>query len=1108
MALAAPPDEASSADAAQPAAAQLEFFEKQIRPLLIQHCHKCHGDQPEPKGGLRLLSRGDLLTGGDSGPAVVPGNLDDSLLIEAVRYGPDSYQMPPSGKLSDAEIAALEQWVKEGAAWPAEVDAEKREAKAAFDLRERLDHWCWQPLVDAGLPEVRQSAWPRQALDRFILAGLEAAGLEPALEADRAVWLRRVTFDLIGLPPAPEEIADFLADDAPDAYERVVERLLASPHYGERWARHWLDLVRYAETHGHEFDYDIENAWQYRDYVIRAFNADVPYDQFVVEHVAGDLVDPPRRHPAEGFNESIIGAGFFHFGDATHSPVDIRGDEADRIDNQIDVFSKAFLGLTVSCARCHDHKFDAISTQDYYALVGFLRSSRYQQAFLDGPELNARAIAALVEAQEQAREPLARYAADAWRIAIEQLPAMLLAARDALSASEPTAAETLSAVAERHGLTPQAVSGWVEHLQRAAQNPADPWHPWTVLAGDASLASPEQFAAAAHALAARLSAAGQPTGESFASFADGGYGAWQPTGDAFGDGPTLGNELLLAQAVLQWLPAGVAHSGRASGRLRGVLRSPTFAIEHPRIAYRAGGRGLIRLVVDSHRVIFGPLHGGLNLKIDSPDRLQWHVQDVSEYLGHRGHIELVDESDSYLAVDEVRFCDGDAPRDRPNPRVIALLEQSHLHSAEALADAYRRLLQSVATADPDHYTEDEAAGELANWMLAHPALLSGARLAGTLPAELAALLDRHRQLEGELRQQRRALALADGTAEDVAVHVRGNHKQLGQIVPRRFLEALGGVEQPIASAGSGRLELARQMVAPANPLLPRVIVNRLWLYHFGAGLVGSPDDFGLMGQAPTHPELLDFLAAELIRQRWSLKALHRQMALSATYRMSSRPSAEAARIDPSNRLWQHMPVRRLEAEAIRDSVLAVSGRLDRGLFGPSVPVYLTEFMSGRGRPQASGPLDGSSRRSIYQAVRRNFMNPLLTAFDFPQPSTTIGKRNVSNVPAQGLALMNDPFVIEQAAHWSAALLASSDDTDARIERMYLTAFARPPSAGELAAAREFVTAQEARYAEASAASDSATSAAPDDGQATASERQAWSDLCHALFSAKEFLFVE
>ena len=416
--------------------AAIEFFEKSVRPILVERCQGCHGPTKQ-NGGLRLDSRQGALAGGLTGPAVAPGRPEKSLLIDAVNYG-ELYQMPPKAKLPPEEIATLTQWVKQGPVWGIDSSA-KSEAVAAVtskpgaqpgldtpgEFERRAKSWCFQPITNTDPPMVSkgQAGWPRNPIDRFVLAAMERRGLSPAPEADRRTLIRRLSFDLSGLPPEPAEVKAFLADTSANAYERLVDRLLASPRYGERWARHWLDLVRFAETAGHEYDYETPNSFRYRDYVVRALNADLPYHQFVLEQVAGDLLTSPRRHPSEGFNESIIGTGFFFLGEGTHSPVDVREDEVRRIDNQIDVFSKAFLGLTVGCARCHDHKFDPITSRDYYALAGFLRSSRRQQAFIDPPgRIAARANrlkslkqavgAVLLEARPLFPEPMSRAVSD------------------------------------------------------------------------------------------------------------------------------------------------------------------------------------------------------------------------------------------------------------------------------------------------------------------------------------------------------------------------------------------------------------------------------------------------------------------------------------------------------------------------------------------------------------------------------------------------------------------------------------------------------------------------------------------------------------------------
>ncbi len=388
---------------AQPTEADLEWFEQEVRPLLAKRCLACHGPDRQ-RSGLRLDHIQTILEGGERGPALVLGDPDASLLVGAVRYDDPDLQMPPSRKLASEDLATLQEWVRRGAPWPDEPPPAANVEAEVFDLAaRRAEHWAWQPLTAPPVPGA-EPADDSAAIDAFIRSELEEAGLEQAPVAEPEILVRRLSFALRGLPPSPDEVDAFLRDGRVDAWERLVDRWLASPHPGERWGRHWLGLMRYAETHGHEFDYPIPEAWRYRDYVIRAFNADVPYDQFLREHVAGDLLPDPRRHPEEHFNESIIATGFWHLYQAHHGPVDVRADEAERVANQIAVFSKTFLGLTVACARCHDHKFDAISTADYYALSGYLQSSRRQYAHLD-PRGRIRSA---TEAIESVREEAAR----------------------------------------------------------------------------------------------------------------------------------------------------------------------------------------------------------------------------------------------------------------------------------------------------------------------------------------------------------------------------------------------------------------------------------------------------------------------------------------------------------------------------------------------------------------------------------------------------------------------------------------------------------------------------------------------------------------------------
>lgn len=1257
--------------------ADIEFFEKRVRPVLVQSCLQCHSADKQ-RGGLRLDSRAAALKGGDTGPAFEPGDPDSSLLVEAVGYAGD-IKMPPKGKLPAEQIAALAEWVKRGAPWPAtDATGDKPDPKKVFDLAaRRRDQWALQPLAKTSVPNVAKLDWARNDVDRFLLARLEQEKLAPAPAADKRTLLRRITFDLTGLPPTPAEIDAFLADESDRAYETVVERLLASPHYGERWARHWLDLVRFAETAGHEFDFEMPLAFEYRDYLIRALNADVPYDEFVLEHVAGDLLEKPRLHPTEGINESIIGTGFYFLGESKHSPVDIRADEAERIDNQIDVFAKTFLGMTLACARCHDHKFDAISTNDYYALAGFLQSSRYQEACVDAPAPRQRLVQQLEMLRDSELALWRETAGAEYRQDVKQLPQYLLASlavlrptpNDGLTpetdpleydpaevvfedfekdtygawvatgeafgvrpnrkplpdyqgevgpqgngfvnthsalnkdgqrtagdpptgtlgspqfiverpyihfligggahvgktcinlnvggktvrtatgrnenrmrwalwdvrelqgktavleivdresggwgnigvdqilfSRDPIRGDTgarVAGAARKFKLEPARLSEWVIALQDlAVGDQPDLFRLWAELASRTDAVTPEGHTRwrDERLRALEAEAAAPPvdpqTTTVFERFDRPGFDGWFVTGDAFGSGPARTGQSVSPASIATLSDDGSAHSGALSPQLQGTLRSRTFTIEKPRIFYRMAGRGTkINLIIDGFQKIRNPIYGGLTIAPASPDKLQWQTQDVAKWVGHNAYIEILDEGTGVMEVDEIVFSDAGPPASLSNGLNATLLRESGGSPAQ-LAEGYAKLLE-LTLARWSANQPVSSAGEpdrtaALRWLLERdlPGTLRRAvrQAEPALQTKLATLSTQRGEAESQIRYSRKVMAMTDGTSEDERVHLRGSHKKLGDVVPRRFLEAIAGPQQPPLTTGSGRLELARRMIDSSDPLLRRVLVNRLWKHHFGEGLVRSIDDFGNMGQAPTHPELLDYLAAEFVRGGWSIKHMHRLLVLSNTYRMSSRPDdAHAEEIDPQNKLLHRMPLRRLEAEAIRDAVLSVSGRLDDKLFGPSVLPYLTEFTIGRGRP-APGPLDGGGRRSIYINVRRNFLTPFFLAFDYPIPFSTMGRRGVSNVPAQALAMMNNPFIAQQADLWAQRVAAEKTDRAARIQGMYVSAFGRPPAPEELEAATAFIDEQLRSVA-------------------TGDEVRAWSSLAHVLFNVKEFIFI-
>jgi hypothetical protein len=1044
---------------AQTPAADAEFFEKRVRPVLVENCTRCHSAESKPPmGGLRLDSRASLLKGGARGSALTQGAPLKSLLLRAISYNDPTLQMPPPGRLSAEQIGVLTEWVQRGAPWPVQKQAlAVASGGQKFDLRVRAKHWAWQPVRRPDLPTVKQKAWPRNPIDRFILAKLEARGLTPAAPADKPTLLRRVTYDLIGLPPTPAELHAFLADTSPNAYTKVVDRLLASSHYGERWARHWLDLVRYAETDGHEWDIEKAGAYQYRDYLIRALNADIPYNQFVTEQIAGDLMPHPRLNPQAQFNEAALGTGFFWLGAGKHAPVDLCDDEAERIDNQIDVLGKAFLGVGIGCARCHDHKFDAISTQDYYALYGFFKSTRLQWSPVGAP-LAADLHRDLQTVRGQIRQT------------VRQAAAKLLG-----QAADPSQPD------------------WAARLQAARKSKADPLYAIAVLNEAGAAQPPEAFKRARQDLVKQLQADNMRAEKEnrdtlrLEGFGKSGvYTPWSTSGDAFGQGPTTalsarleGDKEAHVRAVFA---SGVARSDALTDKLPGTLRSPTFILTRPTILYHiAGEKARIRLILEGYQRLRDPLYGRLEIEIDSPDRLTWMTQDVREWVGHRAYIEIEKRGDGYAALERVGFTAGGAPAEAPNPQIVRLLDDPTLDSLPALISKANTLFQKTAeqALSPAAPADEQAAESLLTWALQ----------TRTLPTlEMLRLVDLRQQsglLEAHIAAPQPALTAAEGDGVNEPVHVRGNYRTPGPTVPRRFLEVCDRAPALGSEQGSGRLQLAQRMTAPSDPLLARVLVNRLWQHHFGEGIVRTPDDFGVMGERPTHPELLDYLASEFVRQGGSLKKMHRLMALSSAYRMASAPDPKADTADPQDRLLHRMPVRRLEAECIRDGILAVSGRLDSTLYGAPVMPHLNEFTPGRGAAP-SGPLDGAGRRTIYLSVRRNFLIPMLLAFDYPVPVTTQGRRTVSNVPSQALTLLNNPFVVAQAQEWAKHILAEPGTPDQRIERMYETAFGRLPKTPEREAAQAFLNSKE--YG------------GPNDPTA-------WSDLCHVLFNVKEFIFL-
>jgi len=860
----------------------VEFFESKVRPLLAAKCTTCHNTKM-PMAGLNLSSAESFRDVTHNG----------TRLLAAVTYE-EKVKMPPTGKLAEEEIALLRRWVEMGAPFPGDSP------KAEKAWKSKQDHWSFQPVRSVELAKARGTAWVRKPVDRFVLARLEAQGIQPAEPASKLTLLRRVTYDLTGLPPTPSEVEAYAADKAPDAYDKVVERLLASPRYGEKWGRHWLDVARYADSTGMDEDHVYPHAWRYRDYVVDAFNKDKPYNQFVIEQIAGDLLPPPA--PGKVNTEALIATGFLALGPKPLAQQDRTKMIYDVIDEQIDVTSKAFLGLSVACARCHDHKFDPILTRDYYGLAAIYANTRN---FRDLGRPGSVSYIYYGPLDLAANEKYQQHRQRMYRKRIEMEEAHY---RDLAAHHEGLSSR----------IADYFLAAWQIHKQsRSADQVA--------MAFTLERETLEK-------LVKVLSAPDQTE--------------WKEWREA--------NAGRIAEVAANYA-AGFQKSAKKWEARLGSWRT-RFKTEFER------DRAL-------------------------PDRPKWNKEDGSAY--------------GLLALDGGPF-------------------------------------QVPATA--------QVAALRVEWK----------KLEETLPPE-----------------PEMASAVCDGPEVKQHIFVRGDHHSLGEPVGRSLPLVLAGNRQREMAGGSGRLDLARWLASPANPLTARVMVNRIWQWHFGEGIVRTPNNWGATGEKPTHPELLDWLAGRFIESGWSIKAMHREIVLSSAYRMSTQATAEARAKDPANRLFSRFAMRRLQVEEIRDSLLAFDRSLD-ATFGGTL-------LSGKSKGRANP--DENRRRTLYTPVRRGSIPALLATFDYGDATTSSEGRTRTNVAPQALFMMNSDFVRERAQNIAKALVQESgpDDTG-RLRRLYLTILGREPEAGEADQAFTFLGGVEEKT-------------------------EAWVSLCRVLVSSNEFVFL-
>ncbi|MEZ6134353.1 MAG: PSD1 and planctomycete cytochrome C domain-containing protein [Pirellulaceae bacterium] len=937
------------------------YFEQHIRPVLVEHCYECHSNGAgKAEGGLRLDTQSSMLEGGDSGPSLVPGMPAESMIMDALNY--ESVEMPPSGKLDAATIAKFENWISSGAADPRTEDSGMPK-KPSIDWEQAENYWAFQPADDVRVPTV-ENAWATSPLDQFIYARLAEEDLSPAPEASRSTWLRRVSFDLIGLPPTPQQLDDFLSDPRDDAYELVVDRLLRSPHYGERWGRHWLDLARYADTNGADENHKYPESWRYRDYVVEAFNSDTPYDRFIHEQLAGDLL--PARSEAER-RKLLTATGFLVIGPKMLAEQDKDKLVADIVDEQLDTVGKVFLGLTLGCARCHDHKFDPITAADYYALAGIFHSTQTMEHLDHVSQWSERVLPDAVSAQllNDFEQHFAQQQAEvqALRIQARQQEKLVLAER--------------------------LKSLWMSRLA----------------IDDESLDS---------------------------SIAD--------------DESNVSLRLVLdSEALTPWVQLS-------------QLPESEFA-----------------KAVEER---FDPNTNAESNQTESATK-DW----VFNVIGQRPPetaLELIDV-------------------------VVAALSQRWLALATELGEN-EKADKKIQTAERMLFGKDAPLD-----VTREP----GQFLPSNVREELAARVKQFKELEKQRPSVAKAMAVDEAKqVKLVAVHVRGNHLQFaGDPLPRRVPKILseqhiGQLPSPaFPEGGSGRLQFAQWLTHPDHPLTARVMVNRIWQGHFGEGLVASPSNFGLRGDLPSHPQLLDWLAAEFQRQGWSIKAMHRMIVLSSTYRMAWINNPESEEIDPENRLLWRQNRRRLEAEPIRDALLAIGGRLDHEIGGA------WEAASGKYVDSGASWSDlDSPRRTLHLPINRAALDDFFSTFDYVDPAASLEKRPATIVPHQTLFLMNHPLSMH--AGWALAqrVTSATQSPVDRVRMAYANVYGRYPNDDEIRRAREFIEQAETpslwtRGALVNVAGTSDNGPNSDDKFQDA-EVDAWVRYCRSLLLANEFLYID
>lgn len=1113
------------------------FFESKVRPVLISKCFECHGSE-KPKAGLRVDSRESIMAGGESGPAAVSGKPEESLLIDVIGYR-NVVQMPPKSKLPESEIAVLTEWVRRGLPWPNSKPTAPGPGPAAAVSSDFSDEqksfWAFQPVKRELPPQTAGDTWTRSPIDSFILAELQSKGLTHSKEADRRTLIRRVTLDLIGLLPTIEEVNEFVSDAAPDAVERLVDRLLASPRYGERWGRHWLDVARYADSNGLDENLAYANAYRYRDYVIKAMREDKPYDRFLIEQIAGDLLPSstnpsPETSAGSSFDE-LVATGFLCLGAKMLAEDDPVKMQMDIIDEQVDTIARAFMGLTMGCARCHDHKYDPLSTEDYYGLAGVFKSTQTMDTFTVVARWHERPLA--TPSQLRQRDELQQLANNQ-KQAVEKLRA--------------DAAETLLAEARQNAgaYLLEATREWRLALQLSmaqprgnAPNPAE--------VPGAFLIEAEDY------VRGNVLKDSDNYGKGIGVLVNRGEAPNYTEYEIEIDRPRR-YQLELRYAAAASRPCRIMVNGRivkadAAGKVTGSWTPETQTWFVECFVSLNQGRNVIRLEQPQFfphidKVLLTPVEtegeaqptSVVNQETVTPRRLipsitqKWikvleatKADPKSILAGWHQFIQ-----GGQLAIDPAVSENG----------VGRLLAGAQPASLEDLAGRYERLIAQAQQEWQQLKSSDAGKDATA---LKDPDLEAARQLVGDpkgpfeVPADIetefttevvAQLKSGREELakrEAAVPKFPETMAVAQSKPENLKIHLRGSHLTLGREVARQLPRIFTGnglrnlaeisSSQSLAEGSpqseqqteeTGRLALARWLASPAHPLTSRVMVNRIWQWHFGHGLVRSPDNFGRLGERPSHPALLDWLASEFSAadhtdgrnpRAWSMKAVHRAVTGSATYRQNADLNPVAALADPENRLLWRSHRQRMDVEVLRDSLLAISDRLDEVPGGTMLPTPNRNYVTSTANVNPA--IYNSNRRSVYLPVVRSALFEVFTAFDFADPSTLAGQRDQTTVASQALFMMNSAFVLEQVRGLAAQMVAATTDPAARIREIYGRGYGREPSQAEMSRAQGYLDRMRTAI----------TSAEPTLTPADV-ELRAWVSLYRAVLSANEFLYID